>query len=842
MPPQTHSGSTKEVLQNIIEPNRKWFENYLDRLGNLYIYVNGYRFMTIENFEEIIPHELNTEKEKQLGVPFNISLGGGTQGLRESLVFSGCSGLTGPYIQDPELMPNQTLSGTSLSGLTTDIVMEPNFGGTFMGAISQFRMYVEPLSAPQIQHNFRLLKDRFSLFDFWCPECESCLVTPTPTPSITPTISVTPSVSISSSLTPTPTTTPTITPSNTQTPTPTPTNTSFSCNLVVSGRIDTSLTPTPTTTPTPTPQPNCELIIISSVSNINDYTLDMGVSYNSGSTIATYTFTASTNLPQTTIIDFTNEIYKNDGTSILINSSVTINKNERIGSNVVVISDLDYSDIRPYELSYSGVSSIGVDFNVINKTSRVYYDRVDTPLWVQYIFRDCCGLLDDIIGFVSESALNTWILNGFGVEYDRNCYVPSRLNTEPGPVVGYFYGPDFKTCDKKPKTCLPCPQPTPTPTPTRTTIGYTAKQMCCQNLCTYESDIPNTGGICDDNQSEYVIRRLTGPVNMINKYVYYDLPYGLSSCYKITDIEPYPPQLYEEYTSGLFPIYSGDFYDTCEECFENNPTNVPCVMGYRWAIFKSCCKEPLENEGIINNDFLGEEYVGYYVVMAKVSENLALFLDERLSYTEPASDYQSLFNGLTTLSKVHPNYIPAQEMGNVFSNGTQGDVEFYTRCIKFQEFVSEEYVNNFTDGLNGLNINSNYLFVSNNYPICTFNYGFNYWGLDPFFYSCCTCECNPMYLDLQQQTEEYINVVGLNCCEYTYQWFTIPVPSDTVIEVGMIFTNNTVYSNNLCWFVYSVEPEVPFRFPNIGSLTPYTSCDECCSGPSQIESNCTCEP
>jgi len=196
MPPQTHSGATKEVLQNIIEPNRKWFENYLDRLGNLYVYVNGYRFMTIENFEEIIPHELNTEKEKQLGVPFNISLGGGTQGLRESLVFSGCSGLTGPYIQDPELMPNQTLSGTTLSGLTTDIIMEPNFGGTFMGAISQFRMYAEPLSAPQIQHNFRILKDRFGLFDFWCPECESCAVTPSVTPTPTATIIPTPPPSV----------------------------------------------------------------------------------------------------------------------------------------------------------------------------------------------------------------------------------------------------------------------------------------------------------------------------------------------------------------------------------------------------------------------------------------------------------------------------------------------------------------------------------------------------------------------------------------------------------------------------------------------------------------------
>ncbi len=40
-----------------------------------------------------------------------------------------------------------------------------------MGAISQFRMYTEPLSSPQIQHNFRLLKNTFNLFDYWCPNC-----------------------------------------------------------------------------------------------------------------------------------------------------------------------------------------------------------------------------------------------------------------------------------------------------------------------------------------------------------------------------------------------------------------------------------------------------------------------------------------------------------------------------------------------------------------------------------------------------------------------------------------------------------------------------------------------
>ena len=176
MPPQTHPGSTKEKLTNITELNRKWLREKDKRKGLLKLYVNGYLFMVIEDFEEIIPRELNTQKEKQLGVPFNISWGGGTQGLRESLMFSGCTSTDGLYIQDPESMSNETLSGTSLSGLTTDILLEPNFGGTFMGGISQFRMYTEPLGTPQLQHNFRQLKDKFDLYDFWCSNCYPCLL------------------------------------------------------------------------------------------------------------------------------------------------------------------------------------------------------------------------------------------------------------------------------------------------------------------------------------------------------------------------------------------------------------------------------------------------------------------------------------------------------------------------------------------------------------------------------------------------------------------------------------------------------------------------------------------
>lgn len=170
-PPNTHQGGEKEPKVYKVRFDKKWFDDLDYRLGTLKLYVNGYLFLVIEDFEEIIPRELNTEKEKQVGVPFNISFGGGTQGLHDHLIFSGCSNPNGPYIQDPELFPNNILSGTTLSGLSTNILLEQNFGGTFMGGISQFRMYVEPLSSPQIQHNFRILKNKFNLFDFWCPNC-----------------------------------------------------------------------------------------------------------------------------------------------------------------------------------------------------------------------------------------------------------------------------------------------------------------------------------------------------------------------------------------------------------------------------------------------------------------------------------------------------------------------------------------------------------------------------------------------------------------------------------------------------------------------------------------------
>ena len=219
-PPLTHEQPYDPETTEVVKFNDMWTEEIYYRLGTLKFYVNGRLFMVAENFEEIIPRLLNTERENQIGVGYNISLGGGTQGLHDNLTFSGgcppdLSGIS--YQQDPECLTTYDLDNTIYSGLTTQIQLETLFGGSMIGEISAFRMYTEPLNAAQIKHNFKILENKYDLLN---PDCLDCRITipvndlyyeiinETPTPTVTTT------------------NTPTITPTNTETPTPTitPTN------------------------------------------------------------------------------------------------------------------------------------------------------------------------------------------------------------------------------------------------------------------------------------------------------------------------------------------------------------------------------------------------------------------------------------------------------------------------------------------------------------------------------------------------------------------------------------------------------------------------------------------
>ena len=172
VPYTSENGKVAELIE-LVKMNDKWITSSKYRKGRLKIYINGQIFYTIDDFEEVIPRALSTDKEKQVGVPFNVSWGGGTQGLRENLTFSSTTQPFGPYIQDPECLPINDLTGTTFDGLKTNILIEQNFAGTFEGAISQFRMYTEPLSAPEVKHNFKILNQKFDMFNPDCPDCST---------------------------------------------------------------------------------------------------------------------------------------------------------------------------------------------------------------------------------------------------------------------------------------------------------------------------------------------------------------------------------------------------------------------------------------------------------------------------------------------------------------------------------------------------------------------------------------------------------------------------------------------------------------------------------------------
>ncbi len=249
-PPITHYQLIPAV-EELVQLNNQWLLERPYRNGRFILYVNGKLFQIFDNVEEIIPRGLYGPKENQIGVPFNMSWGGGTQGLHENLVFSAMpETLINEYIQDPELFPPNILSGTSLSALTTNILIEQNFGGSFNGGISSFSMYAKPLSVPEVQHNARILRPRYNLLNPYCLDCNFPTPTPTATvtqtPTNTPTNTQTPTDTVTDTPTPTPTQTPT--PTNTETPTQTPTVTTTNTETPTQ-------TPTETETPTPTPTP-----------------------------------------------------------------------------------------------------------------------------------------------------------------------------------------------------------------------------------------------------------------------------------------------------------------------------------------------------------------------------------------------------------------------------------------------------------------------------------------------------------------------------------------------------------------------------------------------------------
>ena len=105
------------------------FKNTLPA-GTLKFWINGLVKYRVENFIGLQLRALNEWSDKQIGVPFNMSWGGGTQGLAESQTFNG------PDYNDRNML------------------LQTNFAGSFEGELSQLRFYDKTLDVLEIRNNF----------------------------------------------------------------------------------------------------------------------------------------------------------------------------------------------------------------------------------------------------------------------------------------------------------------------------------------------------------------------------------------------------------------------------------------------------------------------------------------------------------------------------------------------------------------------------------------------------------------------------------------------------------------------------------------------------------------
>ena len=102
---------------------------FTERKMRIFIYVDGYLKYISKELPEFNFRELNDDYSKQEGVPFNISVGGGTQGLCDSVWLD--------YNRAFEKI----------------LPIEQNFAGTFVGDIKSFKFYTCPLTYNQIKSN-----------------------------------------------------------------------------------------------------------------------------------------------------------------------------------------------------------------------------------------------------------------------------------------------------------------------------------------------------------------------------------------------------------------------------------------------------------------------------------------------------------------------------------------------------------------------------------------------------------------------------------------------------------------------------------------------------------------
>ena len=111
--------------------------DFTDTKMRFWFYVNGKLVFLTKFLPKINLRELDDLYEKQEGVPYSISIGGGSQGLAETIGYN--------YMLNP----------------TRVYPIEKYFGGSFIGYISSFKLYASFLEPYEIEDNANVRKKEF---------------------------------------------------------------------------------------------------------------------------------------------------------------------------------------------------------------------------------------------------------------------------------------------------------------------------------------------------------------------------------------------------------------------------------------------------------------------------------------------------------------------------------------------------------------------------------------------------------------------------------------------------------------------------------------------------------
>jgi hypothetical protein len=117
------------------------------RKGKLSIYVNGIEFYKNEDFLEPALNPYPIDKSKQIGLPYTISWGGGSVGLKHSYNLNGID----------QNLPYE------INQINEDLLIQKNFDGYFKGGINKLRIYNKYFTLSEIRNNYRFESEFYNI-------------------------------------------------------------------------------------------------------------------------------------------------------------------------------------------------------------------------------------------------------------------------------------------------------------------------------------------------------------------------------------------------------------------------------------------------------------------------------------------------------------------------------------------------------------------------------------------------------------------------------------------------------------------------------------------------------